>query len=372
MSSALSVEMRRINHSLIEAAVLRGMKDIRDDSYRGIRRLIDLAAYFARGRFTTEAVQLVQNILHDPQSPYFALVSRAAASTDERQLRRFVVNTVYNCWIDGAKTLHESKPDEPLPWTLVLDFRLRGAAGNAWSEARLAELLTEAQGLGIMAFALIAAPPALTEALAEEHPNAVFYFFNQAQSLSRNWLDQVTAPGNAFISLLQAEEEADTMTLAFADLLEQRQQLYGLHAFYSETNCRALAEQVYTDGQASLNNSFAILLPAYPCPQALMEQMSQAILEERRQPQTWKVKLEFLADNLRISGMLGESSQPAIIMGDAAGHLAQFTEIPSDPAAVLADAPTYVSGGLHRLLGVKDPGSRRASLYHHHCQPTPD
>ncbi|MDD2213188.1 MAG: hypothetical protein PHR21_01400 [Oscillospiraceae bacterium] len=369
--SVLSVEMKRINHSLIEAAVLRGMKDISEDSYRGIRRLVDLVAYFAHGRFTTEAVQLVQNILHDPQSPYFALVSRAAAGTDERQLRHFVVNTVYNCWIDGPKTIREVKgaDNKPLPWTLVLDFRLQALSGGYWSDGRLAELLAEAESLGILAFALVAAPPALTETLAEEHPNAVFYYFNQAQDLSRNWLDQVTASGNVFISLLQAAAEPDEATLAFAALLEQRQQLYGLHSFYSEANHQAITEQVYTDGQSSLNNSFAILLPNFPCATAMMAQMSQAVLEERRQPQTWKVKLEFLADNLRISGMLGESSKPAILMGDAAGHLALFSAVPADPASLLAEAPAYVSGSLHRILGLTNDGSLRTTIYQQHCQP---
>lgn len=82
----------QINIKMIETAINKGIRDMKDDPKRGIRNLVDLASHFASSSFQRNTLKLMQNMLSNLNSPYYDIVSYLVSNVDHDIIKTFGIN----------------------------------------------------------------------------------------------------------------------------------------------------------------------------------------------------------------------------------------------------------------------------------------
>lgn len=140
-----------ISYAMIQSAVRKGIRDIRENPRRGIRRLVDLGGMFADGRFQKDFFLLAERELQKADSRYYALVESVVGGTNAEALTRFGMNLGYNAWTKGARTIRliEERRRFNIPWCLMLDI---GEKSPALDMQTLDGLIAQGEALGIFAY----------------------------------------------------------------------------------------------------------------------------------------------------------------------------------------------------------------------------
>lgn len=105
-----------VKRMLALSVVGRAIREIEADPKRGLRRIIDLGQELSHSEPRQRVIRRVQEMLKKPDSPCYALLSRAVREVDHKILQKFSVTLGWNCWTAGAQTLRTG--EEELPWAL--------------------------------------------------------------------------------------------------------------------------------------------------------------------------------------------------------------------------------------------------------------
>lgn len=113
-----------VTRALIELAVDQGIRDMKINSHRSIRRMADLGRQFAKGRFQDRIFSLFQGMLSREDSPYYDMIDQLLGSIDPAYFKHFGINIGYNGWTYGASLLRKKEADagERCPWVLRLSW----------------------------------------------------------------------------------------------------------------------------------------------------------------------------------------------------------------------------------------------------------
>ncbi len=108
--------------SLIDIAVSKGIRDMKECSDRGIRNLVDLGKRLSKGNAQQDFFSFAQRILENPQSAYYQLSKRVIDQADERFLKSFGMNLGYHVWTADAEKIRAfaRKHGFALPWKFIL------------------------------------------------------------------------------------------------------------------------------------------------------------------------------------------------------------------------------------------------------------
>lgn len=132
-----------VTRALIELAVDHGMKDIKADSHRTIRRMADLGRQFAKGRFQSEIFSLFQRLLAREDSPYYDMIDRLFANTDSAAIKRFGINAGYNGLTYGASLLRQRKAETGTEYPWFLTFSWKPYANDTLTMQDISSLIVE-------------------------------------------------------------------------------------------------------------------------------------------------------------------------------------------------------------------------------------
>lgn len=132
-----------INYVMIETLVRKMLREVRKDSRRSARNLIDFAVHFSDGRFQSRFFEIAHQMLKNENSPYFELFSDTARNIDEEHLIRMGMNIGFNSFIDGCRKIRDTEEKEGyyIPWAIYLSMKNR--------DIDYLELLKEGENLGI-------------------------------------------------------------------------------------------------------------------------------------------------------------------------------------------------------------------------------
>lgn len=142
-----------ITRKLLEATVDKALRDLQTDTERSVRNLVDLAQNFSNGRFQKDFFSIIQTLLEDQSSAYYALVRRIVNQVDHRTLKTFGINLGYNGCTVGAKTIrqNEQKLRFNIPWSIA--FMLDSADGCVSAE-EIARTIEQGKTLGVYTYLL--------------------------------------------------------------------------------------------------------------------------------------------------------------------------------------------------------------------------
>lgn len=107
-----------VKRMLALSIIGRAIREIETDPKRGLRRMIDLGREMSHSSTRQAIFAVVQDMLKKPDSPCYALMSRAVREVDRQTLQKFCVTLGWDCWTAGVQTLRAG--EEQLPWAMRL------------------------------------------------------------------------------------------------------------------------------------------------------------------------------------------------------------------------------------------------------------
>lgn len=138
--------------AVVQAAVKKGIKDIKDEPKRGIRNLVEMGEMFATGRFQQDFFAMAINQLHDESSAYYRIVERVVKTTNEDTIATFGMNFGYNALTHGAAIIRGIEQSEGfnVPWCLMIEL----AADNIFPSVNIEGVIEQGKELGIYCYFL--------------------------------------------------------------------------------------------------------------------------------------------------------------------------------------------------------------------------
>lgn len=232
----------RFGIALVRAAVEKGLNDIKDNSKRGIRNLVDLGEMFSKGELQKGFFSLARKELQNENSRYFKLVEWVVRNFDTKYLTQIGINLGYKCWSQGAEIIRhqEEKRGFNIPWAIFLSLGCDGFI----TPAALRKLILEGGELGTYCYFLhiegdYAHMQAL-EAILSEYKEYVFVLLLKPDMVDQTLMEQMLRDKNLVV-LLDMEDEEEAFQMA-TQALKERGCVFGAYARYlgDENKAQAL------------------------------------------------------------------------------------------------------------------------------------
>lgn len=112
------MQPQKISRALIISTLERGIKDMKKDPKRTIRRLTDLGQEFAKTPLQSYVFSLLQHVLEVEDSPYYEMLEQLLYYTDEKNILTFGINISLNSWMNGEK-----QTSYHTPWILIPEMQ---------------------------------------------------------------------------------------------------------------------------------------------------------------------------------------------------------------------------------------------------------
>lgn len=211
---------------IVESVVDRAIRDIRRDSRRSVRKLVDLGLCFVQGSFQRHFLGMCQRLLRSNASAYYTAAQNAAANVDEETLKRFSMNVGYESCTLGARRIREVERTRGfnVPWVLCMEL---GREGLSRLEAQ--RLVMEGMELGIFSYILTDA--GMDEdtllRLSECNPRCAFALLAEPEKLLSWDVRALTQCKNVHFSFHADSEKAEEA----AAVLRQARLLYGVFRY---------------------------------------------------------------------------------------------------------------------------------------------
>ena len=302
----LDIEARLVRQA-IAFAVTKAMEDIKGNTRRSIRNLIDLGSLFSKTENQMWFFEAARNVIGNPKNPYNALVSRAVRDIDGDAIRCVGLNLGYNALVFGAKRLRKKQETlgARIPWLLNVE-ELPGAD----FPSRLERCLREGQDVGIFSYALGLSGagnlPALAE-LSNRYEDCFLGLKMSAAHLDDAAADWIAQARNAAVAV-ELPEEAREAEGALTRLCARRC-LYGFFLAYADRDVPRITSPQFVKWAIAQGCLFGVYQSAGASERAQAEIAGfvDRVRGENGQP---LVALDFprdarqTGDRLRVGGML--------------------------------------------------------------------
>jgi len=305
------------NQPVIKAAirnvVSKGIRDIRRDPNRSIRRLVDLGIQFGRGRYQHTFFTDAQSALKKKQSAYYDLVTSLIRNVEPKTLETLGFNVGYMSWTQGAKTIraYEKERGVNVPWTILLDFNR-----PTDSPIDLNQLVNEGEKLGITAYFLFVGKQTTDLdtllSAAEAHGSSAFFLFSVDEETN-----EILARSDAlFSNTLLVPRGSQTVLPAAGALLSEKKRMFGLNCEYNEVNAAAYLSDAFLQSVVREGYPFLFLLPAPGCEPAVRAYVYDQIVEIRSRGRYPLFPVELINDVQQVDHIISNESCMLVLSSD--------------------------------------------------------
>jgi len=301
----------------IEATVRKAITDIKDDSGRGIRNLVDMALQLANKRFLKEFLQNAQGILQNENSAYYALASDVARHVDERYLMHFGINVGYNSCVLGAQKIRKKEAELScnIPWQVSLLVSAKSLAQNMDEYERIIE---EGNSLGIYCWyifehdCLQACIP-----LIGNHTNNAFVVFCHPDEITPSSLEKLAGVPHA-MPVVYYESGVDEACA----LLRSKSMLSSVAYSYQASDMHSIHDGALLSDLESLRPVFTALIPALTCTADVLKAIAQKVVELRVAQLHQTIFFDLYGDSRTIDSIISEDF--CSLAFDENGHVILF------------------------------------------------
>lgn len=234
MPGKSSIQPNLITRAIIDSTVERSLREIDEDPKRSVRKMTDLGRLFTKGRFTDEIYALVQDLLHNDDSPYYTAIERLLRYTDKQSLKTFGINLGYNGLNIGGKIDRStvSTRSYRTPW--LISIRINPSIPNSMSVSEVDNVIDQAKPLGIYCFAIrlegsLLSLNSLLE-VVNHHKDCAFFFMIPDQKLTPIHLENISECRSTLF-LLHTESP---FAAANAQALRRQKSFFGAYSFYDD------------------------------------------------------------------------------------------------------------------------------------------
>lgn len=299
------VKQMDLARTIVEFVVELGIREIKTDPRRSIRKLVDMGAHFAKGHFQKQFFRMAQNTLKNESSPYYAWVQGMAENVDHHTLTTLGINLGWESWTIGAKQIRalEANQGFNIPWSLTFYVN---SQHDAMSQAAYRRLIAEGKSLGIFSYVFFIETEATAlETIYElipQEPNCAFILFLEPQAVTPQVVDQLSACHNLAVSLNSRAVGWETS----AQLLARAGCICGIHYDYcSQEDVRHIVSGEWL--QKALPSAFAICIAADDCPLENSSAVYTYVKATRNGPPYPIMLLDYYADSLYVDQIISDS-----------------------------------------------------------------
>ena len=256
------MEHSSIMKIIIINAVKKGIRDIKNNSSRGLRYLVDLGAHFSKSRVQKEFFHTAQSLLNNPKSAYYSLTKEVVKKVDQKTLETFGINIGYMSWTYGANIIrqHENDHGYNVPWTIFLDCTF-----NAAQSIDLGRLIAQGQAMGIYTYMVFAGEQAVSLVelfrIFASYPDCAFILFSNSDSLSSLLGKESLSLNNVMISVGHSQNNRERNM----SLLAEKKRLFGVHFIYNDENVSEIISGRLLKQYHSLAYPFAFFVASDDC-----------------------------------------------------------------------------------------------------------
>ncbi len=254
----------RLVRQAIDIAVSKAIEDMKSNSKRSIRNLIDLGLMFSTSSEQTEFFIAAQKMLATPRNPYYQLVSKMLAEVDNDTVKKVGLNLGYSSLIHGAGKLKKWQVDlgVPIPWLLVFD-----SESDALPIGQLERCVREGMDLGIYSYIVCphgAADIAVSCDIARQFDECLFLIKTRPGLIDGAAAASIEGVHNAAVSVqVSGEGFQRAESLDAFRLLKERRCLYGFHVYYDDENAHQVATPAYIRSAIELGNRFGAYIAGH-------------------------------------------------------------------------------------------------------------
>jgi len=255
---------REITCKMIETAIDKGIRDICEDSARGIRNLVDLGTHFAAGCFQKDFFRLSKQVLSNAESPYYRLVTHIVQYTDPRILKRFGINLGYNSWTYGAEKIreHEKSHGYNVPWVIVFD--LHKETEEMLTDSEISMVLDSGEAMGVYCGMFFASSGRVRLesllAMLKAHKESSYFVFLQPELITEEIADAILKAGNIAVVLAINTAAGSTACKNAADKLLKSKCMYGMYCTYDDGNVELVTSGGFLRGLEEMHCTFVFLI----------------------------------------------------------------------------------------------------------------
>ena len=262
----------------IQNVVSKGIRDIRRDPNRSIRRLVDLGIQFGKGHYQQTFFSDAQSALRNRHSAYYALVTSLIRNVDPQTLETLGLNVGYMSWTLGAKMIraYEKENGINVPWTILIN--LTRPVGCTLD---LSALVSQGQQLGIYTYFLTVGEqttdPDRILATASQHPSSAFFLLSADETVNAWMVARDNLPCNTLIIPRCGIQDQADISVALA----QHKQMFVLNCVYDANNVDELLSEAFLQHIVEQGCSFLFYIPAPDCDAPTRERVYAEVLSMR-------------------------------------------------------------------------------------------
>ena len=250
----------RLVRQAINIAVSKAMEDMKGNTRRGVRNLIDLGLLFSQSENQKWFFNTAKKIISNPKNPYNSLAARIVTDIDNDTVKKVGLNLGYNSLIYGANKLRKRQAviECAVPW--ILAFDIYGSCSGTFH--CLENLISEGQELGIYSYVFC-----LHEAndfvmlceIAKRFHECLFVFQVPSTLITKKAIETLSKKHNAVVSIQMTDMSfrCENTVNAYR-ILKQNRCLYGFHVTYNEDNMTQIATPEYIHSAIELGNLFGV------------------------------------------------------------------------------------------------------------------
>lgn len=250
-----------MNIKIIEIAIDKGIRDIEDNPKRGIRNLVDLARHFANSPFQRDILELMQTMLKDLNSPYYAIVSPLIQNVDHENIKKFGINLAYNSWTYGSKKIR--KYDYIIPWALI--FNLKTEKRYNLNNDHILDIIVQGKNLGIYTYMFFIDNIDSVLDILKQNPDCAFVLYVDPNTITEENLSKIEPYKNIFFSILFQSNMNTKDFKAKIQLLLDNKFLFGLYSYYKDSNIDHILNNRWVNKIIDSKSPFGLLIEDKNC-----------------------------------------------------------------------------------------------------------
>lgn len=293
----------RLIRRTINIAVSKAMEDMKSNTKRSIRNLIDLGLLFSTSDNQKWFFDAAQKVAANPENPYNSLVERMISDVSNDTIKKVGLNLGYSSLIYGANKLKKRQDylGIPIPWLLIFDI---DESSSAFFD-QMEHLIREGRELGIHSY--IACPhekddiPTICE-IAKRFDECLFILKLSSGLISEQTAESLGKIHNMMISvqIMGTDFSCGSDKNAFR-LLNQNHCLYGFHVSYNEDTMKQLTTPEYIRSAIGLGNMFGVYIAENGVSDACRDAVYTFACNTRRENGQPLITLEWFRDMRVIS-----------------------------------------------------------------------
>jgi len=252
----------RLIRQTINIAVGKAMEEMKSNTRRSIRNLIDLGLLFSTSENQKWFFDAAKKVIANPKNPYNSLVKRMISDVNNDTVKKVGLNLGYSSLIYGANKLRKRQDylGVPIPWLLIFD--IYESSSDFFHQ--MEHFIREGRELGIHSY--IACPhekddiPSICE-IAKRFDECLFILKVSSGLISEQTAESLGKIHNTMISvqIKGTDFSCESDKNAFR-LLKQNRCLYGFHVSYNEDTMKQLTTPEYIRSAISLGNLFGVYI----------------------------------------------------------------------------------------------------------------